>query len=634
MPGGYLEQAAAILGLNKPKKIRPNAFDPQAPNRRGYPLHMEFRLVRREPWKIVRQHQIEMVVTSYQRLPELRATIHPTAGGFHVDMPEGDALGLVHYVIQGVAGLWPGGSRPGHPETGKGDGQAQLYALQALFYDFTKGTIDGRPRDEFQIEFLNFDEPVTAEDKVGHSAYVIIPERSLVETTRSATRPQVWTWTLRIAGLAEAKGEAYALKRDKEKKKSWLDKILGFFDAVDDFTTAYSFEALFSKYQRLMAPFVRVQDSIGRTRAFLEGWANGTKTFVDYHKALFDRTATDLAGMVAVFTREEYDARAASGEDLTMGQAGPNSRFGGGEARSVDAMRRAVDRVRFGARVQVGQSASALQAPGDEVGARGLDLAMRGPASPLEIAAASSALPARDRLAERPRAAQAGQSLASVAAIVRPGDTIERFIPPGFTVFDVIRVNPGLVWPFVDGGRLRPGGAERPVDPREEWVAYIGDQLYVPATEGPPPQVSGQDSPQAARARRLDDPDERLFGRDLRIDPETRTIEFDAAVGDLRTVAGKDNLVQRLDTLCLIPIGSLTYAPDIGSLILAEGPAAWANKIRVQALSLATERTLRQDAAVERVDEVQVQQRNGREVVGWTVTAISGAALGRSGLAV
>jgi len=634
MPGGYLEQAAAILGLTKHKKPQPAAFDPAAPNRRGYPLHMEFRLVQREPWKIVRAHQLEMVVTTYQRIPEVRATIHPTAGGFHVDMPEGNARGLVHYIIQGVAGLWPGGSRPGHAETGKGDGQAQLYALQALFDDYTQGTIEGRPRSDFQLEFLNFDEPVTAEDKVGHSAYIIIPERSLVESTRSAARPQVWTWTLRIAGLEEAKGEAHAIKRDAERKRSWLDKGLAFLDAVDSFTTNYSFGAMFAKYQRLMAPFVRLQDSIGRTGDFIEGWASGAKTFVDYHKAMFDRTATDLGGVVAVFTREEFDSKAASGELVKMGQTGPNSRFGGGMARGVDRMRRAADRVRFGARVQIGQTSSALQSPGDEVGARGIDRAARGPAGPLEVAAQSTALMARDRLNGTPRAAQAGRALATVAAVVRPGDTIERFVPPGFTVYDVIRANPGLVWPFVDGGRLRPGGGPRPTDPRVEWTAYVGDQILVPSTEGPPQTVSGQDSPQAARARRIDTADERTFGRDLYLDPETRSLDFDPAAGDLRTVAGAANLVQRLDTLCLVPMGSLTYAPDIGSLIGAEGAGAWTSDVRRRALALATERTLRQDAGVERIDKVTVRQVNGQTVIDFQVVAISGAALGRSGLAV
>lgn len=589
-----------------PKEVVPASFDPQRPNFRGYDEHrMLFRVVRKsKPDKPVLEHALVLRPTRYSRAPRVRLAVHATAGGYHVDMPSGDARGLVDYIIEGTTGLWPQGRRDGKP-----DGMAAVHALRALFDAFLQPEIDGVPRDEYQLEFVNPDEPVSKTDAVGDCAYIVIPSQTAVETTRSATSSQLWRYTIRLSAIARLKGKERQRLKSTEKKRSLFDRALDLIGDLQDF----SFDRVFAQYQQLAQPLLRIRAGLADIRRFVEGWAQGIDTFAAYNVNLLESIVGELRGIVAVFG-DEYGAS-------------PSDRFGSQAQalRGVEAVQRSLERMRNAALTTPGVMFSGVSDGGSVLGAR---TGIRGVASPMQAANATVRLSPADQRDGRPRIARAGVDLASSLATVGPDETLEDFVPPGFSDIDFLRLNPDLVWPFIDGRRTREGAAPGPGEAR---VAFVGEVVRVPLGFGATAAVARGESPPAAHAigagRETDD--ELTFGRDLLVDPETRSLVLDPTTGDLTTLAGAPNLVQRLRHMLAMPVGALHYAPDIGSYVAAEAKSRWASDMQTRLLALAVQRTVLQDPGIQSVRDVEVRVENGAAHVSFEAETIRGTPLGR-----
>jgi hypothetical protein len=239
-----------------------------------------------------------------------------------------------------------------------------------------------------------------------------------------------------------------------------------------------------------------------------------------------------------------------------------------------------------------------------------------------------------DQQDRRPMAAQANARLGSRMVAVGPGQMLEDLVPSGFIDLDILRMNPDLTYPYVDGTRQRPDG-EEPPEPGAFRVAYQGDLLRIPDTGGGAAATARGADPGAARAMHpAEDEDARVFGVDWYVNPETRAWEFDPATNDVRTIQGVPCLLQRLRHSLIIPLGTLRADPTVGSYLLAESQGRWGSDLQNRLNRIAVARTIRQDPAIAAVRRVRVALFNGRMDVSFEADTVAGTPLGRQALAV
>jgi hypothetical protein len=157
----------------------------------------------------------------------------------------------------------------------------------------------------------------------------------------------------------------------------------------------------------------------------------------------------------------------------------------------------------------------------------------------------------------------------------------------------------------------------------------VGDWLSVPrpSAETLLPIRSRLQDVSAITGRHLST-EEQLFGRDLVLDPVTQALVYDAALGDMVTVAGLENLRQALIHYINLPIGELEYNPGLGSYIQEELGLSATLPLQIQLLS-SVERTIRQDPRIASMTGAEVLTIGGSSVIAFGATAISGASLER-----
>lgn len=603
------------LLYGKPVDVKPSAFDPKRPNLRGYDTRALFKLVDARTKQTVMAVLLPHRARAINRIPEVRLALHATAGGYHVDRPRTSAHGIVHYVITGSSGVWPEGRQDGKP-----DGMSVIHGLKRLFDAFANEEIDGRPASDFELVFINPDEPVSEEDTVGDSAYVVVPERSLVELQRNAGAAQTWSYTIRLACIARSDEEFFRVAQDKEKERNLFEKILDFIGALD----RYSFDVLFAKYQKLISPLLRVKAAVADVRRFTEGYARGIRTFVGYNVGLLGSLKDDLDGLLSLIKGDE-----ASPDRLRS----PEDRFGndGPVLRRTQDIKLRVQRLEQAMRTSPAVLSPDLSVPGDRVGPRaGLD----GQPSPLQSAVLRRRLSPHDQRTRRPQAARPGARLGSRVVTVAWGQTLDDLVPPGFTDLDVLQLNPDLEYPYVDGSQERREGDPLP-QPGQFRVAYAGDQLRVPTESAHLASTARGAAPGASQALApRESEDERIFGRDFFVNPDTHALELDPATGDIRTIGGTANLVQRLRHALLIPLGSLRHAPDFGSYLLAEAQGRWGTETQNRLNAIAVASTIRQDPGIAAIRRVRVSTGDGLTHVSFEADTVAGAPLGRLALAV
>ncbi len=584
--------------------VRPRAFDPDAPNLSGYDLRMIFRIVDRDTFEVLRELAVLGHVESYNRQPGVRLAVHPTAGGFTVDLPETDARGLEYHTMRGSSGVWPDGRGAGKP-----DGMAWLRALELFFAEILQPIVAGRPREQVELEWFNPDAPISGDDPAGDSLFVVVPHQSTVPTTRNARQASTYGWTVSLCAYKRRQASARELQRRAEAELGFYAKLLRGVQALN----RYSFDQMFSRYQQTIAPFTQGVAAVGDVRHFLEGYAQGVNTFVAYNVNLFNDAVQELAALTVNL-------------DETLG-VNQGDRFGpdGPVLRAFENMRR--DLTRTWAAVAQREGVRAPSLDGDDAIGPTAGTAAQGLRPPTALANTRARLGLPDLDRGTGRQALGALSLGARQAAVTPGATLDRLRPSGFTDIDLIRLN-RLRWPYIDSSRTRPSD-DPPPRPGDRWVAYLGETVLIPARHDAGGATGAAD---AVGGQLGADRDERIFGVDIYVDPETRALAWDPDVGDVRTIGGVPNLLQALWSCCVVPLGALHYAPDLGSHLHRESQGKWATDLQVRLNAVAAKRTLEQDPRVRSVDRVTVVARSGVFDVDFELTTIDGVPRGRLAL--
>jgi hypothetical protein len=122
--------------------------------------------------------------------------------------------------------------------------------------------------------------------------------------------------------------------------------------------------------------------------------------------------------------------------------------------------------------------------------------------------------------------------------------------------------------------------------------------------------------------------EERLFGRDLLLDLETRALVWDAALGDARTIAELPNLKQALVHYINLPLAELEYAPGLGSYVQETIGLSATLPLQIELLA-SVERTIRQDRRVARMTNAQLVGSGGTVLIAFGAQAINGSTIER-----
>ena len=585
-----------LLGASAKGLISPRAFDSIKPNFRSYAesQRLIFQLVDKNTGEPVIRHEVIGHVLQLQATPEVRASLSYTAGGAHLDMPQRSAQGFVRFVIRIDSGVWPQGRASGAP-----DGMAGVWALQGLINAYLDNEINGRPRADFDLEFINTDAPVSGQDPAGIAHFVIAPDRTAPSLSREARKASTWSLSFSFTGFERRDGRRAELLRKKARERSFFEKIL---DAIATLQQ-YSFDTMFQRYQSAISPFTRALAAVTDVRLFLEDWSRGIDTFLNFNLGLLSSLMGDIGAIGLTVSAE-----------LGVNQV---DRFGadGSIMRSFEQMGRTLSRTQDAIAANFEGTSSPLAAGGDLVGATARSQTPQ--PSPLQEQqdARHLSLPDRDR--QQPLASvQAAGRLGTVQLAVGDGMTLSNFVPSGFTIFDVIRLN-GLEYPFVDG-RTRPDGDT-------SRVRYLGELVTVPVPRG-----TASVTARGAAPGSNDDPDERIFGTDWAV--IDREVVFDETTGDLRMVRGLPNLLQALRARLSIPVGFLNYAPDLGTLLHREVEGTWGTPQSLRLASIAAYNTLRSDPRVAQVTSLKVSASGGVVDVAFELDTIDGAPRGRQSL--
>jgi phage baseplate assembly protein W len=153
----------------------------------------------------------------------------------------------------------------------------------------------------------------------------------------------------------------------------------------------------------------------------------------------------------------------------------------------------------------------------------------------------------------------------------------------------------------------------------------LGATLNVPrpSAEGANPSIRSRVADVAGITGQPVSQTEKLFGRDVYLDPASRSLIWDPVTQDVVTIAGLANLRQAVIHLVNLPLGQLEYAPGLGSYVQEELGSTARMATQIQLLH-SVERTIRQDARIARLGGVNVFTQGGRTFLSVSATATSG----------
>jgi hypothetical protein len=174
-----------------------------------------------------------------------------------------------------------------------------------------------------------------------------------------------------------------------------------------------------------------------------------------------------------------------------------------------------------------------------------------------------------------------------------------------------------------------PGSLYLLEGPRPATLRYkvVGDWLSVPRPSAQTPlplRTRLQDA--SAVTGRVRTVEEQLFGRDAVL--AHGSLLFDAALGDLVTLAAVPNLRQALIHYVNLPLGELEYAPALGSYIQETLGVRASVPLQIELLA-SVHRTVKQDPRIASMGDAEVLSRGGTALIVFTATAINGASVDR-----
>ncbi len=153
----------------------------------------------------VLEHEFQLVLPleRLQEVPELRTQLHYVREGYFIDtLPNGRGVttfrlaGRTHFAPVFVDGV-------------PVDGDAALKELKELVDDLFYPR-DGSVPSDFELYWLNFQNPISAEDPFGETEWLIWPLRNGVRTHKAANRPFTTFFEFEFAGLQSNRDKAKA----------------------------------------------------------------------------------------------------------------------------------------------------------------------------------------------------------------------------------------------------------------------------------------------------------------------------------------------------------------------------------------------------------------------------------------
>lgn len=620
--------------------------DPSRANHQGRAYRMALRLVDTLSGGVIDVFEFLIGPRQYNHTQHSRVAIHPTADGFHTDRTA-NAGGIEFFVLDGTTGQWPTGrpalstdpglfggvlgvaadfvggavgalfgTRESAPDR-RTDGGAELVKLKRIVETFLGVVESPVPVDRLRLEFINPDAPTSSRDTVGSLLYEVVPDQAFLNISRTAGQSGLYRYTLKLAATKRLSGQRPKAKEAARAKRS----LLGMLQDALTFMDAFSFDRVFALYEVLLSPLAALASAVESVEGFVRSWRDGFDDFLALPGALVDRLRTALDGVIKAVTGIFGSDSGVAG--LPTETPPPDARLNSAleDARSFQVMRTRVLGLAEAALVSAPR-ASGLDSVGRSAGSRS---GVGGQSTPLEAADDGRRWlrPGEQRDGGERRRGPQGSRLIRV----RLGQTLVDLLPPGIGLPALLRLNPGLQHPYVDGARMRASGDTTK-------TIFAGEFVRIPTANGADPVVAHGADPVAQASSipgtgidpRLGEA-ERLFGRDLKV--INRCLVLDPVTGDFVTVAGEENLAQRLEHRLRTPMGALYYEPSFGSTLAAELLAGFATDMRLRLAQQAAREAILSDPGIASVEQVLVSADSGVTRVLVEATTISGTPLGR-----
>ena len=640
------EDSATAEALGKARQEV--SADPKNANHQGRRYRMALRLVDAESAGVVGVFEFLISPRQYNHTQQSRIAVHGTAGGFHHDRTV-NAAGVETFVLEGTTGLWPAG-RPAPPPSSniltdaigaaadfiggpvgvlfgtretppprETDGAAELVKLKRLLDIFLGVVPSPVPLERLRLEFINPDAPTSSRDEAGSLIFDVVPDGAFLNIMRSANESALYRYTLRLTATHRLSGVRPKPKEPARAQRS----LLGMLQDALGFLNTYSFDRVFALYEVILSPLVALASAVEAVGSFIRDWRDGFDAFLSLPGAIVNRLRDAFDGVIRAFVGIfGDDDNGVAG--LPVENPPPDARLNSALADARDIM---VLRTRLlglaEAALVLAPRAAGLDAPGASGGNR---TGSGGIATPLEGADRGRRWlrPSEQRDGRERRRGLQGSRLVQV----RLGQTMVDLLPPGVTLASLLRLNPNLEHPYVDGTRMRPDGDTTR-------LAFAGDVIRVPVDTTATGVVVAQGGDPVAQAstRPGDGIDprvgeaERLFGRDFKA--ANRRLVLDPVTGDFMTVAGDACLAQRLEHRVRTPRGALYYDPGFGSTLASELLAGFATDMRMRLAQQSVREAVLQDPGVATVDRVEIGMASGTTKIVVEATTIDGTPLGR-----
>jgi hypothetical protein len=623
--------------------------------------------------------RLPLIIERVQEVPEVRASLRYTRGGYFLDLPCRSAKGFTHWRITGTS-FW-------HTTTIDGvavDGDSALKSLQDLISDYLYPPVgSGRTAADYELYWFNLNAPRSASDPIGETEWLIFPARNAVRTLQVAERPFLRNFEFEFTGLLSNRDRAKAedgflaglLSGDFLRKvlhdlgldsvRSILNDIFGTVSDVQNFLEDVANVA------SAASDFVNgirqtIQASIGKVAGLL----TATTTFIgrledawNLLKSLPDLASDQLNGLLRDFPGLLGDS-AATDKALR----------GCRELRRVRdfLLTLAMQPQNFTDPIVVGQIQNIAQqvAPGQTLqsiaAAAGVDPQVLVATNKLHYpfvdsrprpesqAAAQKA--ERDRLAARIAPASSPDE---AAADPHLADSILALQQAGVAADDPTLVNllqqladlqgrydraDGYYHGYQDASSNLPSavaanrsaayqaayaqGYASGAAPALDGVLYAGDTIQIPqpSSTDTPPGIFEISPALATRIAGLTGSpvtdEDRRFGLDLMLTGDGNLV-WDSLRGDLSLERALQHMANVQVRYVMLRPGDLRYAPGLGNLAWAE-LGRWQGPGRSEMVAYQLARTLASDPRVKEVRNVRYSQSRGRAQLLHDITLIDG----------
>lgn len=536
---------------------------------------------------LVFEYRMPLLVQQYQIRRDARTVLQYTLASHYVDYAP-KAIGAAHIRLAGVTYAEPVLVN-GVPM----DGNAALKTLVSLIEAFL-APHDGALED-YELYLIDLNALASAEDPIGESEWKVVPA-SAVELGITAETPLQWRFGVQLWGLESNRDRAKAddaliALLDTALVQSVLAKLPALADLIETLRQGVGFmqdvEALVRDVVSVVTAARQFVDGIGQSLRAAVGIARSLVVRVSQAIASVEDALRSIRGLASL-PESEVRRLVASWPDI----AKPTG------ARTLRRIADSLYRVRDVA-LAVSAVGRARDSAYQTVQFVGLDDRNRTGTAP---AASVGTQRIEARLRPSRERALLQDSLSALLALGSDDPWVQEQIE---------RVQTRLA--ALVGEQDRSSSL------------YLGDAYRVIRSAGLPGSVLPADAEivagQEQRLQRKVTLEDHLLGVDLAHDFDRRDLVW--VDGDLVLEGGLVSMLATLQRYFVVPVGTLAYAPAVGSYA-KEAIGEWSGGTALSLLLLAAQRTLEQDPRVRRVRRLRVDTTNGRVVLSYDAELIDG----------